>query len=76
MTDIVIRGMEMPKCCGECPLTFEYYSEKEGKNIVHCQARLEGETRFVDDFDFETKPEEGCPLVEVKEVKEGVWEKC
>lgn len=52
--------------CGSCPLVLEYFNKREGKNIVHCQAMPEGETRFVDDFDFETKAED-CPLKELPE---------
>ena len=67
--DILIKYMEMPKSCEECPLFFEYYNPIEKKNIFHCRARGEGESRFADDFDWHTKPteEEGCPLIPVPE---------
>lgn len=67
--DILIKYMEMPKSCEECPLFFEYYNPIEKKNIFHCRARGEGDSRFADDFDWHTKPteEEGCPLVPVPE---------
>ena len=65
MAEILIKDMEMPKSCGECPLVLEYFSKFENKNVVHCQARMEGESRFVDGFDFSTR-NEYCPLVEVK----------
>ena len=65
MSDLLIKNKDVPKSCGECPLVLEYFSKFENKNVIHCQARLEGESRFVDGFDFSTRSEH-CPLVEVK----------
>ena len=64
MSDLLIKNKDMPKSCGECPLVLEYFSKFEKKNVIHCQARLEGESRFVDGFDFSTRSEH-CPLVEL-----------
>lgn len=67
MSDVLVKGMDMPKSCDECPLFFKYYSKLEDKIVFHCKGQLPGESRFVDDFDWHTKPTEGCPLVEVPE---------
>ena len=63
--DVLIKEMEMPKSCEECPLFFEYFSKLENKSVFHCRGRFEGESRFADDFDWHTRPSEGCPLVEL-----------
>ena len=66
MADLLIKGMEMPECCNECPLLLAYGSRLENKIIHHCMGRLPEDSRFADDADLTERPKEGCPLVEVK----------
>jgi len=65
MADYILHIEREIKCCSECPCIFEYFSKFENKQIFHCSARNEDESRFADDFDINTKPTEGCPLVEL-----------
>lgn len=66
MADVLIKGMEMPEGCVECPLLLAYGSRSENKIIHHCMGRLPEDSRFSDDADLTKRPKEGCPLVEVK----------
>ena len=63
MADYILNIDREIKCCSDCPCIFEYFSKIENKQIFHCSARNEDESRFADDFDINTKPTEGCPLV-------------
>lgn len=69
MSDIVIRGMEMPKSC------IDEKSIKDCPIVGICQIYKNTPYPEKKDKVFEQRLE-GCPLVEVKEVKEGVWENC
>ena len=69
--DVLIKGMEMPGCCNECPLLLVYESRLENKIIHHCTGRVPEDSRFSDDADLSERPKEGCPLVEVKEAEVG-----
>ncbi len=50
---ILIKGMEMPASCGECELCVSY------------KCVLTGEIRWSDEFDYDSKRFENCPLVPV-----------
>lgn len=60
---MILIDIENPTCCSNCPLIFEYFSTAENKQVFHCSGRLEGESRFADDFDINTKPDFGCPIL-------------
>lgn len=68
MSDILIKGMEMPQCCIECPLLLAYRLRHENKTIYYCTGRVPKDLRFSEDADLTKRPND-CPLVEVKEVK-------
>ena len=53
MSDLLIRGMEMPKSCMKCKLCVSY------------KCVLTGEIRWSDEFDYDSKRFENCPLVPV-----------
>ena len=62
---ILIKGMEMPKTCGECELRNE--EENHWGDIVSITCPIIGED--VEDYGWlvERKRHEDCPLVEVPE---------
>lgn len=64
MSDIVIRGMEIPESCDTYRLCDDYGDYP--RCIVTDIQRGYSRTIIKDRMN-------SCPLVEVKEVKEGVW---
>lgn len=55
MADILIKGMEMPKCCGVCPLRVD------GLHTFQCM-RLLGRAYT---YELAEQRQEDCPLVEI-----------
>ena len=50
---VLIEGMEMPQSCIKCKICVEY------------KCALTGEIRWSDEFDYDSKRFENCPLVPV-----------
>ena len=62
MADLLIRGMEMPKTCFECPFFVVFYKKQMGI----CTAFGDGTNREkMSDRKKETGRMSGCPLVEL-----------
>ena len=66
MADLLIKGMDMPERCIDCPLLLGYHSRLENKTVYHCTGRVPEDSRFSEDTDLSKRPEYGCPLIEVK----------
>lgn len=75
MSDLLIKGMDMPERCIDCPLLLGYHSRLENKTIYHCTGRVPEDSRFAEEADLSKRPKEGCPLVEVKEAEVGDLDK-
>ena len=56
MSDVLIKNMEMPKCCAVCPLRFD------GLHTFQC-LKLLGRAYT---YELAEQRQEDCPLVEVK----------
>ena len=66
MSDIIIKGVEMPASCSACPLA-DYYINNLCKKVFYCRAgniKAEGEAAF-------EKRADGCPL---ENTAKGKWE--
>lgn len=55
---VVIKDMEMPKCCNECPL-FHYYLDTNG--LIHYICKCGNKEMF---SDLKDKRNDFCPLIE------------
>ena len=61
---VAIKGLEMPKCCKECPL-FHFYFDIEGVMHFICKYR-----NMEMCGDLENKRNDFCPLIEVNKGSE------
>ena len=61
---VIIKDMEMPKCCSECPL-FHFFIDING--ILHYICKC-GNVEMLGDFENERN--DFCPLIEMKEESE------
>lgn len=59
---VAIKDMEIPSCCGECPLV-EEQKDMYGLSFFYCNKT----ERMVDEKDVDTN----CPLIEI-----GICKKC
>ena len=57
---IAIKGMDMPKSCVDCPMS--YLSEHE---IIYCHCILG--TYGLNDIDWAYERHKDCPLIEAKD---------
>ena len=64
---IIVRDMEMPKNCGNCPLS-RTVSSSIGNSIVCSQIGTVG-TRFIDEYEILNNRHPQCPLFEIKDWK-------
>lgn len=62
---VLIKGMEMPKKCGECDIYVCYRTWSGDPGDKFCGITKEGVSR-------ETKPD-WCPLFETSELEKGEW---
>lgn len=53
---VLIKGMEMPKSCGDCPFDYDCFC---------CAITLHNFFILDENFDFTTERASDCPLVEV-----------
>ena len=58
MADILIRGIEMPKTCSQCPMCQDY---------VMCKLNSFAFWNTNNPFDFRNERLAGCPIVELPE---------
>ena len=58
---VLIRGMEMPKNCQDCPLNYDQMA------CIVTGTRWWSDTMVLMDFDSDKERLYDCPLVEVKE---------
>ena len=58
---VLIRGMEMPKCCADCPLNYDQMA------CIVTGTRWWSDTVVLMDFGSDKERLYDCPLVEVKE---------
>lgn len=66
MSDIIIRGMEMPKCCAECFYLGCFYGEL-GENSYYCGGNWQI---------FHKKDKKGATRYTIEHPKKGVLEDC
>ena len=69
MSDILIKNMEIPKSCEECPFFDDIYTRMDDDDTYRCD--LIGGLSY---WQYAGKAEKDCPLIEVPERKHGEWE--
>ena len=70
MADVLIKGMEMPKSCGDCPFLYDHdacYESGMWHDMRFMLLCLNGHTNEyrLGEFPFKEKRVDWCPLVEV-----------